>query len=302
MDLQLQWGRRTTAQSYVSRTPSPTHNSRKHSRYPSPLRPQSKRSNSQQTPSGGDDSNNKGDRLSTDWNKAWSDFRKKGRKTLFSQFNPDKYVSWNPRRSNYPLSEEVDPIKRTERSNLIFWTSPRFTLAGAIVIVSLLLIYTLVYPNRTLPCRRGTTLPALWATSENNFNFWFGSSSSLALNFSFRLLSVKENRIYYFISCLVCFRLSSSLPHRRDFAIPTRTTTMEKEAAKSIKKEEVRLPPKRGEIKRKIIGKLVNSVVSTLASKGEGQGKSKNGHGSSSSSTSATSPANGYASDSRSDL
>lgn len=87
-----------------------------------------------------------GDKFSTDWDKAWSNFKKQGKKTLFSQFSPDKYVSWNPRRSNYPLSEEVDPIKRTERSNLMLWTSPRFTLAGAIVIVTFLLVYTILAP------------------------------------------------------------------------------------------------------------------------------------------------------------
>ncbi|KAJ3682800.1 hypothetical protein LUZ60_013027 [Juncus effusus] len=92
--------------------------------------------------------NDKGDGLPTDWDKAWTKFRKKSRKTLFSQFNPDKYVSWNPRRSEYPLSEETDPIKRTERSNLELWTSPRFTLVGAILIVSLLLIYTLSAPMK----------------------------------------------------------------------------------------------------------------------------------------------------------
>lgn len=87
-----------------------------------------------------------GDKLSTDWDKAWSKFRKQGKKTIFSDFSPNKYVSWNPRRSDYPLSEEVDPIKRTERSNLMLWTSPRFTLAGAIVIVTFLLIYTILAP------------------------------------------------------------------------------------------------------------------------------------------------------------
>ncbi|KAI3929004.1 hypothetical protein MKX01_029533 [Papaver californicum] len=55
-------------------------------------------------------------------------------------------VSWNPNRSNFPLSEEVDPIKRAERSNLMLWTSLKFTLAGAIVVVTLLLIYTLLAP------------------------------------------------------------------------------------------------------------------------------------------------------------
>ncbi|KAM4078163.1 hypothetical protein ACB094_09G016400 [Castanea mollissima] len=90
--------------------------------------------------------NNKGDKFSTDWDKAWSNFKKQGKKSLFSQFSPDKYVSWNPTRSNYPLSEEVDPIKKAERSNLMLWTSPRFTLAGAIVIVTVLLVYTIVAP------------------------------------------------------------------------------------------------------------------------------------------------------------
>ncbi|BAF11682.1 uncharacterized protein [Oryza sativa Japonica Group] len=90
----------------------------------------------------------KGDTSSTDWDKAWSTFKKKGKKTLFSEFSPNKYVSWNPRRSEYPLSEEVDPIRRTERSNLMLWTSPKFTLVMAIVIVSTLLIYTIVVPPK----------------------------------------------------------------------------------------------------------------------------------------------------------
>ncbi|KAG6527813.1 hypothetical protein ZIOFF_009943 [Zingiber officinale] len=88
--------------------------------------------------------NNKGERPSTDWDKAWSRFRKQGKKAMFSEFNPNKYVSWNPRRSHYPLSEEVDPIKRIERSNLKLWTSPKFTLVGATALVLMLLIYTLL--------------------------------------------------------------------------------------------------------------------------------------------------------------
>nr|GEY15489.1 transmembrane protein, putative [Tanacetum cinerariifolium] len=59
--------------------------------------------------------NNNKDKSSTDWDKAWSSFKKQGKKSLFSQFKPNKYVSWNPTRSNFPLSEEVDPIKRAER-------------------------------------------------------------------------------------------------------------------------------------------------------------------------------------------
>ncbi|KAG9453304.1 hypothetical protein H6P81_006208 [Aristolochia fimbriata] len=89
---------------------------------------------------------NKGDRSSTDWDKAWSSFRKQAKKKSPSRFSPDKYVTWNPRRSEYPLSEEIDPIKRTERSNLELWTSPQFTLVGAILVVTLLLIYTLLAP------------------------------------------------------------------------------------------------------------------------------------------------------------
>ncbi|XP_011077387.1 uncharacterized protein LOC105161412 [Sesamum indicum] len=95
---------------------------------------------------GDSNDNSKGDKFSTDWDKAWSSFKKQGKKSLFSDFSPNKYVSWNPRRSEFPLSEEVDPIKRTERSNLMLWTSPRFTLAGAIVIVSFLLVYTILSP------------------------------------------------------------------------------------------------------------------------------------------------------------
>ncbi|KAJ9181633.1 hypothetical protein P3X46_009745 [Hevea brasiliensis] len=108
-----------------------------------PLRPFCSRKKSRESSQNGDDN---GDKSSTDWDKAWSNFRKQGKKTLLSQFFPNKYVSWNPRRSNYPLSEEVDPIKRTERSNLMLWTSPRFTLVGAIVIVTFLLVYTILYP------------------------------------------------------------------------------------------------------------------------------------------------------------
>ncbi|KAL7195436.1 hypothetical protein ACSBR1_035623 [Camellia fascicularis] len=93
-----------------------------------------------------DDNNNRGDKFSTDWDKAWSSYRKQGKKTIFSEFSPNKYVTWNPTRSNYPLSEEVDPIKRTERSNLMLWTSPSFTLAGAIIIVTFLLLYTILAP------------------------------------------------------------------------------------------------------------------------------------------------------------
>ncbi|KAK6942869.1 hypothetical protein RJ641_028246 [Dillenia turbinata] len=110
----------------------------------SPLKPCCSKRGSEPVQNG--DNNNKGENFSTDWDKAWSSFRRQGKRTLFSKFSPNKYVSWNPRRSIYPLSEEVDPIKRTERSNLQLWTSPGFTLVGAIVIVAFLLIYTILAP------------------------------------------------------------------------------------------------------------------------------------------------------------
>ncbi|XP_074561351.1 uncharacterized protein LOC141817612 [Curcuma longa] len=108
-----------------------------------PLRPRCSKNDPRSPDNGKSD---KGDKLSRDWDKAWSSFRKQGKKSMFSELNPNKYVSWNPRRSDYPLSEEVDPIKRTERSNLMLWTSPKFTLGGAIILVSMLLIYTLLAP------------------------------------------------------------------------------------------------------------------------------------------------------------
>ncbi|VFQ84195.1 unnamed protein product [Cuscuta campestris] len=94
----------------------------------------------------GDNTNDDDDKLSIDWDKAWSSFKKNGKKTFFSQFSPDRYVTWNPTRSNYPPSEEVDPIKRSERLNLNLWTSPQFTIAVTILILVFLLVYTVVFP------------------------------------------------------------------------------------------------------------------------------------------------------------
>ncbi|XP_078446972.1 2,3-bisphosphoglycerate-independent phosphoglycerate mutase [Wolffia australiana] len=93
-----------------------------------------------------DGKDDEGSRRATDWDKAWVSFKKSTRKSLFSQFDMNKYVTWNPRRSDYPLAEEVDPIKKTERFNLRLWTSPQFTLFGAIIIVSFLLLYTVLSP------------------------------------------------------------------------------------------------------------------------------------------------------------
>ncbi|CAN6846412.1 unnamed protein product [Brassica oleracea var. botrytis] len=108
---------------------------------------------SQRNPDESPENDNGDNRSSRDWDKAWKNFKKQSKKTFFSQFNVDKYVTWNPPRSEFPLSEEVDPIKRTERSNLVLWTSPKFTLVGAIVIVSfLLLLY--IFINKNLIIRK----------------------------------------------------------------------------------------------------------------------------------------------------
>ncbi|PRQ43435.1 hypothetical protein RchiOBHm_Chr3g0468451 [Rosa chinensis] len=114
----------------------------------SPLKPFCNKRGSKEPQQNGDSGN--GDKFSTDWDKAWSNIKKqkKNKKSFFSKFSPNKYVTWDPRPSDYPPSEEVDPIKRTERSNLMLWTSPRFTLAGAIVIVTFLLVYTIIVPSR----------------------------------------------------------------------------------------------------------------------------------------------------------
>ncbi|CAN6471029.1 unnamed protein product [Victoria cruziana] len=95
------------------------------------------------------DSSEMGDKPTTDWDRAWAAFKKGGKKkSIFSQFTPNKYVTWNPRPSDYPVSEEIDPIKRTEKSNLMLWTSPKFTLVLASIIVTLLLIYTILAPQK----------------------------------------------------------------------------------------------------------------------------------------------------------
>ncbi|KAK3227672.1 hypothetical protein Dsin_007534 [Dipteronia sinensis] len=144
MDIQARIGSITSpTQRFFSRSHSSSSSSS--SSYYSLIKPLCSRRDDSQEPQKNGDKNN-GDKSATDWDKAWSNFKKQGKKSLFSQFSPNKYVSWNPKRSNYPLSEEVDPIKRTERSNLMLWTSPRFTLAGAIVIVTFLLVYTILAP------------------------------------------------------------------------------------------------------------------------------------------------------------
>jgi hypothetical protein len=81
-----------------------------------------------------------------DWDKAWASYRqsKKKKKPFLSMFDAEQYVSRSPRNgTGYPSSEEIDPVKRTERSTLDFWTDPRFTMAGFGIIFSLF-IYMVV--------------------------------------------------------------------------------------------------------------------------------------------------------------
>lgn len=85
----------------------------------------------------------KDEKQSVDWDKAWSNFSKKKKWSFFSMFDMDKYVTRAPQNREYPLSEETDPFKRTERATLRFWTDPKFTLAGFGVIVGLF-IYMVV--------------------------------------------------------------------------------------------------------------------------------------------------------------
>jgi hypothetical protein len=121
--------------------------------------PKSRRSNFIIRSRGGDsDSNNddrnksKGESLSTDWDKAWSNYRKQGKKNLLSEFNiqkyMEKYVSRDPRPSDYPLSEEVDPLRKSERWALGFWTNSKFTVVGLGVVVGLLIFYITLFSIR----------------------------------------------------------------------------------------------------------------------------------------------------------
>jgi hypothetical protein len=73
-----------------------------------------------------------------DWDKAWSTFSKpQKRKSLFKLPDMEQYVSRRPTHSKYPESEEIDPMKKTERGLLGAWTSEKFTYAMAIVLLGL---------------------------------------------------------------------------------------------------------------------------------------------------------------------
>lgn len=99
-------------------------------------------SNSENGSDNGSDQN-KDEKQAVDWDKAWSSYRKKKKQPFLSMFDMEKYVTRRPQRSNYPLSEEIDPLKRTERSTLGFWTDSKFTMAGFGIILGLF-IYMVV--------------------------------------------------------------------------------------------------------------------------------------------------------------
>ncbi|MBA0684506.1 hypothetical protein Goari_026090, partial [Gossypium aridum] len=71
------------------------------------------------------------DKFSTDWDKAWSNFKKQSKRSFFSGFSPSKYVTWNPKQSNYPLSEEevAEGLGSTHVSQLL----------GTIVVLSMIM-------------------------------------------------------------------------------------------------------------------------------------------------------------------
>lgn len=90
------------------------------------------------------ESKNGGEDGSVDWDKAWSSFRKPLKRKSFLKVDMEQYVTRQPKHSNYPLSEEVDPLKRSERSLLGAWTSMKFTYALVIVIVGLVVYMVII--------------------------------------------------------------------------------------------------------------------------------------------------------------
>ncbi|KAH7447885.1 hypothetical protein KP509_01G125500 [Ceratopteris richardii] len=90
-----------------------------------------------------DSSRSKDGRDKVDWDKAWSSYQQQKKKPFLSSIDMEKYVTRQPQQKNYPLSEEVDPLKRTERATLTFWTDTKFTVAGFGVLIGLF-IYMVV--------------------------------------------------------------------------------------------------------------------------------------------------------------
>ncbi|CAM6087040.1 unnamed protein product [Calypogeia fissa] len=79
-----------------------------------------------------------------DWDKAWSSFKKPQKRKSFLTIDMEKYVSRQPKHSNYPLSEEVDPLRKSERSLLGAWTSMKFTYAFVVVIIGLVVYMVII--------------------------------------------------------------------------------------------------------------------------------------------------------------
>lgn len=79
-----------------------------------------------------------------DWDKAWTKFSSPEKKKSFLNIDMEQYVSRRPEHSNYPLSEEVDPMRKSEKSALGFWTTPQFTYVMAGVIVGLFIYMVII--------------------------------------------------------------------------------------------------------------------------------------------------------------
>ncbi|KAL3701740.1 hypothetical protein R1sor_019762 [Riccia sorocarpa] len=92
-----------------------------------------------------------------DWDKAWTNFStpEKKKKKSFLNIDMERYVSRKPERSDYPLSEEVDPLRKTERSALEFWSSPKFfyVLIGITVLLFFYMVVIIGPPPSSLTIR-----------------------------------------------------------------------------------------------------------------------------------------------------
>jgi len=62
----------------------------------------------------------------------------------------EQYVTRSPLKSDYPLSEEVDSLRRNERLALSAWTSEWFTFAGFGAVALLFVFMAVVVRAPTL--------------------------------------------------------------------------------------------------------------------------------------------------------
>eukprot|EP00897_Mesotaenium_endlicherianum_P008050 jgi/Mesen1/7273/ME000373S06346 len=93
-----------------------------------------------------------------DWDTAWQAFKttqeqqhqrnqrlqRERRRAQSPLAAMDKFVTRDPVEVKYPLTEEVDPFKRTEKRVLGVWTSTNFTLAGFGVLASLFVYMVII--------------------------------------------------------------------------------------------------------------------------------------------------------------